>query len=322
MPPRGYGNGHSAYPTYDEGAPPTNPNPYDSHSPYGQQQHQQDGDHHQGHDPFANRQSYDDYGSSQQDHGRRMSELGGGIYAIPSSNNNHGRDSLDQGDVPLLPPNEDGDHVDGQARGRARRPTLDGNGNGEDDAASYMPGGFHPGILEQGENTGIRYGRIPQRVPRRLNDRESREFTHMRYTAATCDPDHFKEERYNLRQILFDPPRRTELFIVLTMYNIVALKGKYWGQLFNPLVAAQNFERTDDSNVSPSSSSIRQLDKPLESVFGYITVLPGAFSAYRYIALQNDSVGQGPLCSYFKGETLHGGGSDADIFTSNMYLAE
>lgn len=282
MPPRGYGNGHSAYPTYDEGAPPTNPNPYDSHSPYGQQQHQQDGDHHhQGHDPFANRQSYDDYGSSQQDHGRRMSELGGGIYAIPSSNNNHGgRDSLDQGDVPLLPPNgghyayapatdfdqdgnhigpvqpfadnyaEDGDHVDGQARGRARRPTLDGNGNGDDDAASYMPGGFHPGILEQGENTGIRYGRIPQRVPRRyktlkrvelyhgnlvldcpvpsklldrLNDRESREFTHMRYTAATCDPDHFKEERYNLRQILFDPPRRTELFIVLTMYNVSSL---------------------------------------------------------------------------------------------------
>lgn len=47
------------------------------------------------------------------------------------------------------------------------------------------------------------------------------------------------------------------------------------------------------------------LDKPLESVFGYITVLPGAFSAYRYIALQNDARGEGPLKEYFKGETLH-----------------
>ncbi len=62
------------------------------------------------------------------------------------------------------------------------------------------------------------------------------------------------------------------------------------------------------------------LDKPLESVFGFISVLPGAFSAYRYIALQNDSQGRGPLASYFKGETMHG--ADAGIFEANMYLAE
>lgn len=62
------------------------------------------------------------------------------------------------------------------------------------------------------------------------------------------------------------------------------------------------------------------LDKPLESVFGYITVLPGAFSAYRYIALQNDSMGEGPLKEYFKGETLHHS-VDADLWTKNMYLA-
>ncbi|KDN52455.1 glycosyltransferase family 2 protein, partial [Tilletiaria anomala UBC 951] len=397
----------------------------------------------------------------------------------------------------------DGDAVDRQAHGRQRQRPSD---------ASYMPGGFDPNVLEEGEMApGIRFGRIPQRVPRRyktlkrvelyhgnlvldcpvpgklldkLNDRESREFTHMRYTAATCDPDNFKDERYTLRQVLFDPPRRTELFIVLTMYNedeelftrtmhgvmtniahlctrersktwgkegwkkvvvcivsdgrmkinsrtlsvlaamgvyqegvaknvvngkpvtahiyeyttqlsvdphlrfrgrekgimpvqilfclkernqkkinshrwffnafgpilqpnvcvlldvgtmpraksiyslwkafdihsnvagacgeIVALKGRFWEGLLNPLVGAQNFEYKM-SNI---------LDKPLESVFGYISVLPGAFSAYRYIALQNDSTGQGPLHQYFKGETLHGGTSDADIFTSNMYLAE
>jgi chitin synthase len=77
------------------------------------------------------------------------------------------------------------------------------------------------------------------------------------------------------------------------------------------------------------------LDKPTESMFGYIGVLvskkkslhlqfilyypmqPGAFSAYRYIALQNDkTTGKGPLASYFKGEVLHG--RETDIFTSNM----
>jgi len=63
------------------------------------------------------------------------------------------------------------------------------------------------------------------------------------------------------------------------------------------------------------------LDKPLESVFGYITVLPGAFSAYRYIALANDKKGEGPLKEYFKGETLHHD-PNADLWTKNMYLAE
>jgi chitin synthase len=80
-------------------------------------------------------------------------------------------------------------------------------------------------------------------------------------------------------------------------------------KLFNPLVATQNFEYKM-SNI---------LDKPLESAFGFISVLPGAFSAYRYIALQNDKSGQGPLEKYFAGEKMH---ANAGVFTANMYLAE
>ncbi|KAI9220783.1 chitin synthase-domain-containing protein [Blastocladiella britannica] len=74
--------------------------------------------------------------------------------------------------------------------------------------------------------------------------------------------------------------------------------------LMTPIIAAQNFEYKM-SNI---------LDKPLESWAGYISVLPGAFSAYRYKAL----LGR-PLQQYFKGETLHDSG---DVFQANMYLAE
>ncbi len=84
-------------------------------------------------------------------------------------------------------------------------------------------------------------------------------------------------------------------------------------KLLNPLVAAQNFEYKM-SNI---------LDKPLESSFGYVSVLPGAFSAYRFKAIQGR-----PLAQYFHGDHtladrlgkkgLHGMG----IFAKNMFLAE
>jgi chitin synthase len=61
--------------------------------------------------------------------------------------------------------------------------------------------------------------------------------------------------------------------------EIVALKGLYWRNLFNPLVAAQNCEllrlrlwiSAHGWAVEYKMSNI--LDKPLESAFGWITVL-------------------------------------------------
>ena len=64
-------------------------------------------------------------------------------------------------------------------------------------------------------------------------------------------------------------------------------------------------------------------DKPLESSFGYVSVLPGAFSAYRYRAILGV-----PLEQYFHGdhslaERLGPKGIyGMNIFTKNMFLAE
>lgn len=91
--------------------------------------------------------------------------------------------------------------------------------------------------------------------------------------------------------------------------EIKAMLGKNGRKVLNPIVATQNFEYKM-SNL---------LDKPMESAFGFISVLPGAFSAYRYVALQNNKDGIGPLEKYFAGEFHH---ENAGIFTKNMYLAE
>ncbi|KAK3360136.1 glycosyltransferase family 2 protein [Lasiosphaeria hispida] len=91
------------------------------------------------------------------------------------------------------------------------------------------------------------------------------------------------------------------------------LGGGTCKKLFNPLVAVQNFEYKI-SNI---------LDKPLESAFGYVSVLPGAFSAYRFRAIMGR-----PLEQYFHGDhTLSKilgkkGIEGMNIFKKNMFLAE
>ncbi|KAI8877991.1 glycosyltransferase family 2 protein [Backusella circina FSU 941] len=100
--------------------------------------------------------------------------------------------------------------------------------------------------------------------------------------------------------------------------EVRAMTGSGGMYLLNPLVAAQNFEYKI-SNI---------LDKPLESFLGYIQVLPGAFSAYRYQALLDDEEGEGPLKKYFMGDISSVTDSnkkyvnEKGIFEANMYLAE
>ena len=60
---------------------------------------------------------------------------------------------------------------------------------------------------------------VPPRLLSALPNKSDREFTHMRYSAATCDPADFQQEKFILRQMLYREPRETELFIVITLYN-------------------------------------------------------------------------------------------------------
>jgi chitin synthase len=95
--------------------------------------------------------------------------------------------------------------------------------------------------------------------------------------------------------------------------EIKPMLGRRYKLLLNPLVAAQNFEY----KVSCL------LDRPFESVCGYLTVLPGAFSAYKFRAIMGR-----PLEQYFHGDLTLAerlgkkGLLGMSAFRRNLFLAE
>lgn len=111
--------------------------------------------------------------------------------------------------------------------------------------SNMTPPASYPYFPPQNNSPTLHYGPVPMRqarrykttkkvtltqgnlvldcpVPTKLLDvlpkKNEDEFTSMRYTAVTCDPNDFSQQNYTLRPKMLN--RETELFIVMTMYNV------------------------------------------------------------------------------------------------------
>lgn len=62
---------------------------------------------------------------------------------------------------------------------------------------------------------------IPDRLLGAITFNDHDEYSQLRYTAATCEPDEFEAKGFTLRPKIYN--RETELFIVMTMYNVCLL---------------------------------------------------------------------------------------------------
>lgn len=190
--------------------------------------------------------------------------------------------------------------------------------NGKDVTAHIYEYTTQMGLELKGKQVSLKRGKVPVQMIFCLKEKNQKKINSHRWFfqafGRVLDPNIC---------VLLDAgtrPGKDSIYHLWKAFDVEPMCGGACGEikvmlshgkkLLNPLVAGQNFEYKI-SNI---------LDKPLESSFGFITVLPGAFSAYRYVALQNDKNGQGPLERYFLGEKMHG--SNAGIFTANMYLAE
>jgi chitin synthase len=88
------------------------------------------------------------------------------------------------------------------------------------------------------------------------------------------------------------------------------LHGQRQNLMTDPILAAQNFEyRTWNA-----------LDRPFDSLLGLRFDMPAAMFAYRFVALQNDKFGKGPLNEYFRAERSNA--AEDGLLSANMALTE
>jgi hypothetical protein len=126
----------------------------------------------------------------------------------------------------------DDDHLDDDHI-REGFSAVSGSGMQDDDGAGGWDEKGHYGPAPEGkqERRGVREVQTSRKEVQLINGelvleckiptilysflprRDEIEFTHMRYTAVTCDPDDFVERGYKLRQMIGRTARETELFV-------------------------------------------------------------------------------------------------------------